>query len=1195
MRLTEIFRFEVEYRLRRASTWGFGLLLVAVPFLMMHAINAIGTGSYLNAPHSVAITSLIAALVGMLVTAALFGDAATRDVQVLMRPLLCSTPLRKVEYLGGRFLGALVVNALLLPGIPIGLLLGSLMPYMAEGKFGPLLVGGYVQAYLVFLLPNLLLTGAVLFTAAALSRQVLPAYLSAIGLFLGYVFAQGSRGDPDNRTLAALADPFGISVVEDLTRYWTQAELQTRLIGLPDVLLWNRLVWFTVALATLGVLAWRFRLADADRKRRRRAVAAPDGPQVRPRPTPPVLVPASRREFGLRARTRQTLAVARLALADIARSRAFLAILAAAVALMFMVAWNVGPEVFGTAIWPLTHLIATAARSGPVAVIVAVLIALCAGELVWRERDVRISGISDAAPVPDSVLLLGRFVAMALMLVALQAVFMGAGMALQAVQGYTRFEPVLYVRILFGLTLVDYLLFAALAMAVHVVVNHKALGHLIVLLLFLFSLVAAPMFGVQHRLLVYGSDPGWVYSDMNGFGPFVMPWIWFKLYWAAWALLLIVAARLSWIRGREVGLRQRLSAARDRLAGAAARAAAVAALLIVALGGFIFYNTNVLNEYRTPLEAAGRRAEYERRYKRYEEAPQPLIEAALLRVEIYPEQGAAEVRGSYHLVNRSGSPIDSVHVLLHPDVETHGLRFDRAATRVLLDPKLRYHIYVLRRALLPGDSLRLGFHTEFRPRGFPNHGVPTAVAANGAYFDRQWLPSIGYQPALEVHDPKTRRELGLPARTRLPGPDDAAARVRGSIVRDADLVHVEAVVGTDEEQTAVTTGTLQRTWVENGRRYFHYRTESPLLFGTPFFSARYDLLEDRWGRVALQIFHHPTHTFNLPRMMRGMKAALAYHAEHFGPYPYPVLRIVEFPRYASFARAHPHTIAFSEGSAFLTRVDEGDVDRPFFVVAHETAHQWWGDQLRAAPVRGAALLSETLAQYGAMMVMEHTLGTEQVRRFYDYEMDHYLRFRSGYDMREVPLLDVEDQSYLYYHKGAVAMYSLRENIGEAAVNTALRRLLERHKDAGPPYATSRDLYGELQAVTPDSLHPLLVDLFETITLWDVRAERAYAEPTGTGEWRVTLDVVAAKLRTDSLGNEAEFPMDDLVEIGVFAEGDNGGRGGDPLYLRRHRVRNGKSTITVTVPRRPALAGIDPIRKLIQRETGDNVVGVETPR
>jgi aminopeptidase N len=362
---------------------------------------------------------------------------------------------------------------------------------------------------------------------------------------------------------------------------------------------------------------------------------------------------------------------------------------------------------------------------------------------------------------------------------------------------------------------------------------------------------------------------------------------------------------------------------------------------------------------------------------------------------------------------------------------------------------------------------------------------------------------------------------------------------------------------------------------------------------SPFFSAEYAVREDRWKDVALRVYHHPTHDVNVDRMLRGMKASLDYYAGSFGPYQFRELRIVEFPLYQSFARGYPHTIAFSEGSAFLTRVRPGDVDRTFFVVAHETAHQWWGGQVIGANVRGSALLSESLAQYSAMMVMEKALGPDQVRRFYDYEMDRYLTGRRVFTNREVPLLQVEGQGYLYYHKGAVAMYTLREHIGEAAVNTALRRYLQKHRPGVPPYPTSLDLYAELRAVTPDSMQPLLHDLFAEITLWNVSASQARVEPTGTGAYRVSLDVTASKVRADSIGNETQVPMNDLVEIGVFAPAADGESGrGPPLYLRRHRIRGGRQTITVVVPRAPARAGIDPHHKLIQREVTDNVVEVE---
>ncbi|HEX8674707.1 MAG TPA: hypothetical protein VF710_22590, partial [Longimicrobium sp.] len=176
MRMGEVFRFEIEYRLRSLSTWIYAALLLGVPFLMLHSIT--GRSSWMTSPERVVITSGIVGMLGKRVTAALFGDAATRDFSSGMHPLVFTTPMRKAEYLGGRFLGALAVNAVLLLGVPLGQIIGSRMPYMDPQMFGPVRLTAYVEAYLLFLLPNLVLTAAVLFAIAALGRQILPAFLS---------------------------------------------------------------------------------------------------------------------------------------------------------------------------------------------------------------------------------------------------------------------------------------------------------------------------------------------------------------------------------------------------------------------------------------------------------------------------------------------------------------------------------------------------------------------------------------------------------------------------------------------------------------------------------------------------------------------------------------------------------------------------------------------------------------------------------------------------------------------------------------------------------------------------------------------------------------------------------------------------------------------------------------------------------
>jgi ABC-2 type transport system permease protein len=1190
VRLREVFRYELAYRVRSGSTWVYAAFLFLV---MLWGLAATGGGGAVdaNAPQKVAEgTVLFGGMFGMLVSAALFGDAAIRDVAVGMDPLLFTTRLRRAEFLGGRFLAALAVNAIVAVAIPVGHLVATMTPLVEADALGPFRIAAYLQPFLLFQLPNLVLVGAILFTIGALARQAIPVYLGAVGIFIGYIVAANYWSGIESRMLSALADPLGINALLDMARYWTPVERNSRLIGFPAMMVWNRVLWLAIAAAVLAVLHRRFRFAHADgggrRREGRRAVV--DAPPER---HGPVDVPQVAGVFGPRTRVRQALAVARQSLTEVMSGRAFPLVLVGVIGLVLLWGWNVGSTVFDTSTWPVTHLVVGTVLSERSAFLPWVVIALYAGELVWKDREVGAAEIADAVPVPTGVTLLGRYLALVALVVTLHAAFMVGGLLLQTLQGYHDYELGLYLRVLFGLNLASDVLLAALAMTVHVLVNQKYVGHIVALGGCMLGVLAGPL-GLPY-LAVFNSGPRWTYSDMNGFGPFLRPYVWFKLYWAAWALLLGVVARLLWVRGREPGVRRRLALARARLRGPTARLAGVAIALIAALGGFVFYNTNVLNASPGPDEAGRPLAEYERRYRRFLDAPQPAIAAAELRLELYPDAPAVDMRGAYRLVNRTGVPIDSVHVVLDTDIDTRSISLDRAARPVVADGETGYRIFALAQPLAPGDSLRLSFDLAFRPRGFRSRGIPTSVVGNGTYVDRRWLPFVGYQPVFELSG-AARERSGLAPRPRMPGPGDADARRRGGVVRNEDGVEVETVVGTAGDQTVVMPGVLRRSWTESGRRYFHYGTDGPIGFVNAVFSARYAVAEDRWNPptgsghpVTLQVFHHPAHRYDVDRMLRGMKASLDYYTTTFGPYPFRQLRIAEVPPYGVQGHADPSMITFAE-DFFITRADAGGFDQTFFGTAHETAHQWWGAQMGAAYARGIAFLAESMANYSAMLVTERTFGPEAARRVYDYQMDRYLRRRAEFPS-DVPLLEVESHPHIAYGKGAVAMWTLRDHIGEEAVNGALRRFLEKHRGGGPPYPTSLDLYAELRAVTPDSLRYLLTDLFETVTLWNVETRRAVVARTAGGRYEVTLDVVARKVRADSVGRETETPMNDLVEIGVFVTGDGLGA---PLYLQRHRIHGGRQTIRVTVPREPARAGIDPYRKLIDRERADNVVEVK---
>jgi hypothetical protein len=1186
VKFREVFRYELAHRLRSPSTWVYFAALFVLGYTAILGATPRSAAIHVNAPLQLATLMMLMSVLGLVVSASLFGDAAVRDVQVEMDPLLFTSSMREAEYLRGRFLAALATNALVLFAIPLGLAVSTLVGRPDSAALGPFRAAAFLQPYLLLLLPSAVLSGAVLFSVGVRSRQIVPVYLSAVGLFI--VFMMFGADAPPGEELHPLLGPLGFQALNQVTRYWTAAEQNTRLIGFPGILLLNRLVLLAVAGAVLGMLHLRFRFAHPDGGRRRRREKTIVAPESAPRVS--VVVPTAVKAFGFRTAVRQTLAVARNSLLEVAANRWFVVVLIACVGLTLLWGHNVGDTVFDTSTWPVTLLVTEIVLSGRSEPIFYLLIALYAGELVWKDRDVSAAEIADAVPMAEAAALFGRFLALiAMLMMCLVAAIVG-GILIQAFQGYYNFEPGLYLRVVFGLNLADYVVFAVLAMTIHVVVNQKYIGHFAVVMTWIFTMFAGQL-GIRHHLLVYNGRPGWAYSDMNGFGPYIEPIVWFKLYWAAWALLLGVVACVLWVRGRESGMRHRLNQARARFAGPALRTASVATLLILTFGGFIFYNTNILNEYTTDDDQGRLEAEYEKRYGRFEEVAQPTLTTAGLRVEIYPDERTVDLRGSYRLVNKTNTPIDSVHVYVKPDLQTRSISFDRPAKSVLTDEEVGYRIYALERALNPGESMQLSFDVAFRQRGFPNDGLQTDVVSNGAYFDRTWLPFIGYQRVFELTEDAKRKDFGLERVPPLPGPEVIAARGRRWPIRNEDKVPIEVILGTSADQTAITPGLLRREWTENGRRYFQYQLDNPLAFSPTVFSGRYATLDDRWQDVALRIDYHPDHAYNLDTFVRSMKASLDYFTTQFGPYHGKQLRIVEIPRYGHFGRAHAQTIAFTEDN-FFTRVKEGEFDQVFFGTAHETAHQWWGGQVRGATgVRGGqGFLSESLANYSAMMVTEKTAGLEAARKVYDFQMNRYLS-RRGQVARDVPLLQVEDQSYIAYGKGAVAMYLLRDYIGADAVNTALRRYLEKNRAAVPPYPTSLDVYVELQAVTPDSLKYLLTDLFETITLWDVKTTRAVVDSIGNGEHVVTLVVVAKKMRADSIGKETEVPMSDFVEIGIFAPGQ-GNALGEPLYLERHRIKSGGQTIRITVPRAPARAGIDPMRKLIERDRNDNVLDVK---
>ncbi len=1199
--LGAIARFEIKYHLRAPL---FYILLLVFSLLTFFAVtsDAVQIGGSIgnvhrNAPYVVMQILLVMSIFGVLTTTAFVANAIHRDFELGTDALFFSTPIRKWQFIGGRFLGAFSIAVLVYVGVSATILLGSFMPWLDKEQLGPFQLWPYVFSLFAIIIPNLLLAGAIFFSIAALTRSMMATYASVVGFFVLYVIASVLLTDVvENEQLGGLLDPFGLGAFDLATRYWTVFDKNTKVLSLDGVYLWNRVLWVGIAMLILAFTFWKFQFTTGSVGRRafarRRSLAAPEPAASIHRIA--LEMPRVSQAFGGSASFAQFRGALRMEALGVFKSIPF------AIMLLFGVinVWGgtSGGGLFGTPMYPVT--------AGMVEVIwgnfslFGLLIAtFFAGDMVWRERTLKLNEVYDAMPMPTWVQWSAKLTSLLLIVLVSLVTAVATTIIIQAANGYTNFEPAVYVEGVFLQVGSRFLLVTAFAFLMQVFFNQKFVGFLGMMLWFVMNL-ALPRLDYEHLLYRFAAVPPFRYSDMNGYGHFVAPLLWTTSYWILFVAIALAIAHLFWVRGTGEGLRQRLQVARQRFHARTAITLGVLFVAFASAGGYVYYNTNILNPYRTSDQNEERSAMAEKKYKKYQGAPQPRIVDVKADVDIHPERRAVFIRGTYTAVNKSTVPIRDLHVTYASSLTSW--KFDIPGARIAAnDPELGYTRYRLDRPLQPGQAMTMRFATSFEAKGFVNGESNTDVVENGTFINNfEYFPHFGYSERVELEDRNRRKELGLPPLERMKKPDDLKARMEHQLARGTDWLSLDTTVSTSADQVALAPGYLQREWTSNGRRFFHYKTTSPILGFWSYLSARYTVKRDRWKDVPIEIYYDAKHPYNVDRMIDGVKKSLDYFTQNFSPYQHEQVRILEFPRYATFAQSFPNTIPYSESIGFIADLrDEDELDYVFYVTAHEIAHQWWAHQVIGGNVQGATMLTETMAQYSALMVMEKEYGKEKMQKFLRYELDRYLRDRGGELIAEMPLALVERQSYIHYRKGSLAMYALRDAVGEERVNRALAKFIRDHAFSGPPYPTATELVQYFRAEAPPEAQRLITDLFERIVLYDLQTKEASVTKRADGKYVVKITVAASKFESDDKGKDEKIAVDDWVDIGVL--GSSGRkkpffkifrktvRDDKVLFVEKRRITKPVEMFEVVVNEPPTSAGIDVFNKLIDRNPKDN--------
>jgi ABC-2 type transport system permease protein len=1203
-----IFSFELKQAFRKPMTYIFFAIYILISMLIglvatgvfntaQSDSNTVLNSSYAFANILVGLNGNILGMMNSIILVSIMANAIQKDYEYNIHPFFFTKPISKAHYFFGRFLAAFVSGIFVMSGMLIGFSLG-ILPGIGSTQIGPWHWNALLEPMFIFLIPNVFILGVIFFSLTTFTRTTLAAYMTCIILLIGRFIAENLSGNPDYAYGAALWEPFGSNAYMHVTKYWTPAEQNTLSLPLDGVLLYNRLLWLGIALVVMIVSFVRFEFSQFLSPFvlfKRSKNAQKEILEYEEKPLSSILT--AKQDYSAGFTWRQLIYLSKFEFKKIVTSTFYL-ISCALILVMIGVIYYYRSTIYDTENQALTEELIQIV--GVYSALANIFVIFYAGTVIFRERESKTDELIHTTPVHNTVLYFSKFFGLLFSVVLMQLLAVVMGIGLQFSEGFYQINIGLYLIeiVLFGI--LSYVVTIGICLALQVLAPNKYLG-------FFFSLIPLMLLGIAFTMLqwtngIYHFDsngPRLPYSALNGMGP-LGPYFLYRVYWIAFVLCLSLLGLFVYARGKEKGLRSRLIFSKKEVTGTSKLAIAGLFIVFLGAGAYIYYNTNILNQYVSPKELIKKQVAYELKYRPFANTLMPRIVAVDLDVDIYPELGNLHVKGYYWLKNKHEQALDTILVNIMDESSSftyQNVSLAAAAKEFSNDSVYGIKLYKLAAPLAPGDSIKLSFEFNYKPKGFANNELSSIVVRNGTFFNNSIMPSLGYNEGYEVSSNKERKKFNLPNRASMRSIEDTSAYANTYISNDADWIRFETRVSTSPDQIAIAPGYLEREWVANGRKYYHYKMDHTILNFYAYQSAKYKVKKDSWKGISLEIYYDQAHEWNIDNMLLAMKHSLAYYTENFGPYQFRQLRIIEFPAFASFAQSFANTIPFSENVGFTNKVDTADwkkIDMPFYITAHEVAHQWWAHQVIGANVQGATLMSETMAQYAALMVMEHRYGKDNMKKFLKHEMDNYLRARTFEAKGEKPLMLVEQQSYIYYQKGSVIMYALKDYIGEANLNNALKKYIADVSFQEAPYTTSKQFVSYLKEATPDSLKYIITDFFETITVYENYVKNLKVEPLKDGKYKVNFTVGCVKFRVDSTGNDKKVPVNDYIDIGVFGKTkDKKQSEFNPLMLRKFKISADEQRFEFIVDEEPVYVGIDPYNKLIDRTPENNIAAFGT--
>ena len=1176
----QFFLFEIKYVLRRPIVYIFtAILALLVALAVAFEEVSIGGGMEnldLNAPYVVQTNYMVMVMVGFLFIIPMFVNGALREFKNNFHEIIFSKPVSKASFYFGKFFAGLVLGAIPFLGILLGFVIGVNLPSANVEKVSAFDIMPHINSFMIFIIPSVFIVGTLVFILSLVTKKAMYGYIGALAFVVFSAVLGNYISDLDNQLFGAYLDPLGINAFDFITKYWSPAEKNINSVSLANpLMLVNRLIWIGIFAMILIGYYFRFNLfTNKDKSKSKKNVEEDELSDKS------IAIPVFSPVFVKKTWLLQYLNSVKINTKYIVFSGFFIIIIVFFIVQLLTGAINM--QWYGISTLPVTgHVVRDII--GPTYVFLLIILVFFTGELYWREKENNISGIIDATPASNLVHFLGKFSALMIAMSILIMIGIIIGILNQLYNGFYDIKLNVYFISAFVQPLLSMVLWVMISFLVQSLVSNKFLGYFIVIVLFVINPFLKLIFHYSSNLISLNSTGALNYSDMNGYG-FYDSYIWFRTYWLVFAAIIGFLTLMFWNRGETISFLNKFKVFKKRMTKKNLSVLTTLLVLFAGIGGYIYYNTKILNKIVTSKEYESNLANYEKLFKKYENIDQPILKDANYFIDIYPDERKFIAKSELSLVNESGTNIDSLHFTIGSEKWKIDIGIPNSE---LAYESPHYRIYRLNTPLKPGERINYTVHSVYETKGFNNSGR-SSVHRNGTFISSfNFLPVFGYDKNSELSSKSKRKKYGLPEKK------NRVAPLKENCVKDcmsnyigkySNWVNIETTISTIESQTAIAPGSLIKKWNKDGRNYYKYKIDVPSLNFVSFVSADYQIKKDKIGDVDLEIYYHYEHTYNIDKMMKALKKTIAYNSKSYGKYYHKQARIIEFP-YGSYAQAFPGTMPYSENIGFILDIDKenGDLDMAFKVGSHETSHQWWAHQVIGGDVQGATMLSESFAEYSSLMILKNEYGEKVIPKYTKYDFDKYMRGRAHESKKEEPLYKVEGQGYVRYNKGGVTLFAIQELIGEDSMNLVFKDFINEYAYKEPPYPTTLDFIKLLEPRVPDSMKYLIEDYLRQITFYDSRVKDISLDSTASN-YKVNADLYIKKTWADSIGNETVQKLNDLIFVGLYAKHNDK----DSLIdYRSFRIDKENTNLQYSVKTKPYKLVIDPYHLLMDKVLKDN--------